>query len=149
MGILVVQDPPDRFTQRKKRIVPGLVGMNILQRCYEELCGQNGVVLFHSPPAVNLPEPLKHALTECQIFEHLINSEFIGSVSVSPGPPVLVPAGSFKLVRASNRHRVSALVSSAFIEPSGAGDWQLPADLLIPCALGDGIVHVPLFNVGI
>lgn len=125
--------------------------MNNLQSCYQDLFSQHGGALFHSPPAVDLPEPLKYALTEYQIFEHLADSEFIGCVSVPPGLPICIPAGSFKLVQAFCRQGVSSLISSVFIEHPGAGDRQLPADLLIPCdlvALGDGIVHVPLVNIG-
>lgn len=150
MGILVVQDSPDVLTQKKK-CIPGLLRMNILQSCYQELFSQHGAALFHFPPAVDLPEPLKYALTECQIFEHLTDSEFIGSVSVPPGLPICVPAGSFKLDPAFCRQGVSTLIYSVFTEPPGAGDWQLPADLLIPCALvalEDGIVHIPLVNIG-
>lgn len=37
MGILVVRDPTDPFTQQQKRAVPGLLGMNIIQSFYKEL----------------------------------------------------------------------------------------------------------------
>lgn len=77
---MVVQDYPDALIQKKKCTVLGLLGMNNLQRCYQDLFSQHGGALFHSPPAVDLPEPLKYALTEYQIFKHLVDSEFIGCV---------------------------------------------------------------------
>ncbi len=151
MGILVVRDPPDVQTQTRKRNVPGLLGMNILQSCYQELFGQHGTALFHSPPAVTVPEVLRNAMSECQILERLTDSEFIGSVSIPPGPSICVPSGSFKLVPALCRQGVGSLIPAAFLEPPGIGDWQLPADLLIPCSLvtiGEGTIYVPLVNIG-
>ncbi len=64
--------------------------MNILQSCYQELFGQHGTALFHSPPAVTVPEVLRNAMSECQILERLTDSEFIGSVSIPPGPSICV-----------------------------------------------------------
>ncbi|KAL1277560.1 hypothetical protein QQF64_024233 [Cirrhinus molitorella] len=45
-GILVVRDPPGGMCAQ----VPGILGMNVLSRCYQELFGQHGQALFDSPP---------------------------------------------------------------------------------------------------
>ncbi len=109
-----------------------------LVSCYQELFSQHGAALFHSPPAVDLPEPLKYALTECQIFEHLADSEFIGSVSVPPGLPVCIPAGSFKLVRAFCRQGVSTHLFFIYRAPGcrRLATTSRPPDPMCPCSSG-------------
>ncbi|TWW73446.1 hypothetical protein D4764_15G0008400, partial [Takifugu flavidus] len=42
-GILVVKDPPGASSS------PGILGMNVIRRCYQELFGVFGSSLFESP----------------------------------------------------------------------------------------------------
>lgn len=44
-GVLVVQNPPSGWSAD----VPGILGMNVLGRCYRELFGQHGSALFELP----------------------------------------------------------------------------------------------------
>ncbi|KAG5286801.1 hypothetical protein AALO_G00018940 [Alosa alosa] len=41
-GVLVVKDPPGGLSS----LVPGVLGMNVLCKCYQELFGQHGSALF-------------------------------------------------------------------------------------------------------
>lgn len=50
-GVLVVRDPPGGLCAQ----VPGVLGMNVLSRCYKDLFGQHGPALFNSPPVVEDP----------------------------------------------------------------------------------------------
>lgn len=50
-GVLVVRDPPGGLCSQ----APGVLGMNILSRCYQELLGQHGSSLFESSSLVQVP----------------------------------------------------------------------------------------------
>ena len=124
--------------------------MNVLRCCLREMFCQGSNSLFTSPSTSDVPAVWKQALLECQTFEGLSNSGFLGKVSTPPGSSILVPAGSMKLVSAVCRQGLCPSIPAAFIEP-GEGDWQLPPDLLIPSSLlriGHGTVDVPVVNVG-
>lgn len=59
-GILVVRDPPGGSPD-----TPGILGMNILSRCYRELFGQYGSTLFELPLVTQEAE-LSQAFQTCQ-----------------------------------------------------------------------------------
>lgn len=44
-GVLVVRDPPGGVPAQ----VPGILGMNVIRKCYQELFGQHGLALFLKP----------------------------------------------------------------------------------------------------
>nr|XP_021323533.1 uncharacterized protein LOC101885583 [Danio rerio]XP_021323535.1 uncharacterized protein LOC101885583 [Danio rerio]XP_021323536.1 uncharacterized protein LOC101885583 [Danio rerio] len=48
-GILVVKDPVDVFFHQKKEFTPGLLGMNIIGQCYNDLFEKHGPALFSVP----------------------------------------------------------------------------------------------------
>lgn len=50
-GVLVVQDPPGGLSSS----VPGVLGMNILSRCYQELFCEHGTALFDLPVVTQTP----------------------------------------------------------------------------------------------
>lgn len=151
-GILVVKDPLDVGARQRKESVPGLLGMNVLSSCYDELFRQHGAALFHSPSVQTAGEVWQQLLSDCEVLDRVSNSENLGKVAVSPGSSVCVPAGSLKLVKAVCRQGLSPMVSSALLEPVGPDGHQLPSGLLVPSALlplGDGSVCVPVVNVGV
>ena len=48
IGVLVVKDSWDPTTRQQKMSVPGLLGMNAISRCYQELFEEHGQDLFQS-----------------------------------------------------------------------------------------------------
>lgn len=55
--MLVVRDPPGGTGAQ----VPGILGMNVLRRCYQELFGQHGTALFDVPSVLGpLSRCFKH-----------------------------------------------------------------------------------------
>lgn len=59
--MLVVRDPPGGVCAE----VPGVLGMNILSRCYRELFGQHGTALFDLPVVSQAPNFVFQALQHC------------------------------------------------------------------------------------
>lgn len=59
-GILVVKDTSGALPS-----VPGILGMNIIRRCYQELFGMFGSSLSKSPFVSGAPAPVVAALQEC------------------------------------------------------------------------------------
>lgn len=73
MGILVVQDSSDLHTRAQKSKVPGLLGMNVINQCYNELFQQHGSSLFQVPSVQSAGEAWNQAfmntinLTVCHL----------------------------------------------------------------------------------
>lgn len=61
MSNLVVADPPGGLCAQ----VPGVLGMNIIRWCYQELFGQHGPALFRLPAVFQAPNVMVQALQYC------------------------------------------------------------------------------------
>ncbi|KAI3377319.1 hypothetical protein L3Q82_008522 [Scortum barcoo] len=59
-GILVVKDPTGTVSS-----VPGVLGMNVICRCYQQILGAFGPSLFDSLPVSKAPGPVIAALQQC------------------------------------------------------------------------------------
>lgn len=59
-GILVLRDSPGAESSS-----PGILGMNVIRRCYRELFGALGPSLFESPAVSQAPRPVVVALQRC------------------------------------------------------------------------------------
>lgn len=57
-GVLVVKDPPGGLCDQ----IPGVLGMNVLKRCYQELFSQHGPALFNLPDVSKAPHLVSQAL---------------------------------------------------------------------------------------
>lgn len=88
MGILVVTTAQDPWTQAQKRRVPGLLGMNVISSCYQELFLQYGASLFQSANVQSAGKSWVRALSECQHFDRMQVTGRMGSVRVQRGPAV-------------------------------------------------------------
>lgn len=64
MGVLVVQDSTDPYTKTQKSKVPGLLGMNVINQCYDALFQQHGSGLFQAPTVQVAGDAWKQAFTE-------------------------------------------------------------------------------------
>uniref|UniRef100_A0A3B1KDF0 Gypsy retrotransposon integrase-like protein 1 n=1 Tax=Astyanax mexicanus TaxID=7994 RepID=A0A3B1KDF0_ASTMX len=151
MGILITKSVPEAHRHLSKKVIPGLVGMNIIGQCYQELFLQHGQALFKVPNVQQAGKVWQQALFECQNLEHISQSGRVGLVRVQQGPAVRVPAGSMAFISAACHDGLGFIVSTGLLEPVSFVDGQLPCDLLVPSALvsvGKGVLQVPVVNVG-
>lgn len=140
-GILVVKDPPGASS-----FVPGILGMNVIRRCYQELFGVLGSSLFESPFVSGAPGPVLAALQKCHQSSTQVISSLTGAVRVRGKRVVRIPGGMMKLVTGTCSEQFAS--QSVLFEPPESG---LPAGLLAsPCLLKvvHGTVCVPVVNVG-
>lgn len=77
-GVLVVRDPPGGTCAQ----APGVLGMNVLGRCYQGLFGQHGPALFDSTPVSGAPKPVFQALQHYHQVSIQFLSERMGNVKV-------------------------------------------------------------------
>lgn len=140
-GVLVVRDPPGGLRSR----VPGVLGMNVLGRCYRELFGHHGPALFNFPPVSCAPPSVFQALQHCHQGREQ-SSVDMTKVRVR-GPRVCrVSGGTIKFVAATCAEQLAG--STVLFEPSESG---LPEGLLASPALVrviGGSVYVPVVNMG-
>ncbi len=148
-GVLVVKDPENIDMSKKKELVPGLWGMNIIGQCYKDLFEEHGSALF-SVLQVKQAEPgWKDALLQCQRTSDPSCPGYIGQVRVQAKHPVQIPAGTMRLVTAYCPKTVSNIAT--LLEPLGGdGSGGLPAGVLISPALlqsSQDTIGVPVVNV--
>ncbi|KAL0154049.1 hypothetical protein M9458_050649 [Cirrhinus mrigala] len=151
MGILVVKNSSDFATQSRREQVPGLLGMNIISSCYQELFLEQGARLFEDAPSQHAGKVWQRAFSECQLWERALETGYVGPARVQKGPAVRVPAGTLKLVPATCHQGLGATFNTCFLEPVSFVDGRLPGDLLVPSAclaVTSGMVNVPVVNVG-
>lgn len=147
MGILVVQDSSDPYTKTQKSKVPGLLGMNVISQCYNELFQQHGSALFQVPTVQAAGDAWKQAFTECHQWDCLPPTGCLGEVKVAGRASVRIPAGSVKLVSARGNQQVGASINSVLFEPTHT---DLPPGILMSRALlsfDQGEISVPVVNV--
>lgn len=140
-GVLVVRDPPGGISVD----VPGVLGMNILGRCYKEFFGQHDTSLFDLPVVTQLPS-VSSALQYFQQVSARERSGQVGCVRVRGRGVCRIPGGTIKLVAATCSAQYFG--STVLFEPTESG---LPAGLLASPALVrviQGTVYVPVVNVG-
>lgn len=141
-GVLVVRDPPGGMAAK----IPGVLGMNVISKCYRELFGQYGPTLFDLPSVSTAPRPVVRALQHCHQAEVQPAIKTSGAVNVGGRRPWRVPGGAMKLVPATCSEQYSGL--GTLFEPTDRG---LPGGLLVSPALVQvtrGSVQVPVVNVG-
>ncbi|KAK0141252.1 hypothetical protein N1851_021767 [Merluccius polli] len=139
-GILVVKDPPSGISK-----VPGVLGMNVLSKCYREFFEQHGQSLFEVPSLTQAPTSLLQAFQHCHQVETQPPTDF-GRVKVRGRKACRVPGGSMMLVPST----CSAQYASGIVlfEPSELG---LPPGLLVSPSLvkvENGTASIPVVNVG-
>lgn len=141
-GVLVVRDPPGGAPSR----VPGVLGMNVIRKCYQELFGQHGVALFSQVCISDAPQPVVQALQQCHHAGARASSATPGIVKVRGKKGWRIPGGVMRIVAATCSEQYSG--SAVLFEPSDVG---LPAGLLASPALVRvirGTAYIPVTNVG-
>lgn len=140
---MVVKDPPGNTCAQ----VPGILGMNVLSRCYQELFGRHGPALFDSPPVVEVPDFVMQALQQCHKDTRQPGLGQVGRVKVRGRHQCRIPGGTIKIVAATCSEQYSQ--GTVLFEPLESG---LPAGLLASPALVPsvrGTVYIPIVNVGV
>ncbi|CAI5669158.1 unnamed protein product, partial [Oreochromis niloticus] len=140
-GILVVKDPPGATPS-----VPGILGMNVIRRCYQELFGAFGISLFNSPSVSQAPRPVLEALHQCHQSAAQAPEDPVGTVKVQGPRAVRIPGGVMQLVATTCSQQLSG--QSVLFEPPESG---LPVGLLAsPCLVqvDKGVAYIPVTNVG-
>ncbi|XP_054872643.1 uncharacterized protein LOC129350363 [Amphiprion ocellaris] len=126
--------------------VPGVLGMNVIRRCYAELFGQHVSALFDSSEVSGVSESVLQALQKCH--QASINTPEVihGKVMVRGRKACRIPGGVTKIVTATCSEKYSH--STVLFEPLDSG---LPAGLLASPALVRVIgatAYIPVVNVG-
>ena len=137
-GVLIVKDPKNTSCLNCKRLVPGILGMNILRDCYRSLFEKHGSTLFFSPHVESAAPAFRCA---SERVEAILNSPKSYKVKVHGSYPSSIRAGTLSMVP------VSCLQSSLIdflLEPLGVEDGNLPEGLLVSrtlvCAEGGGCI---------
>ena len=141
-GILVVKDPVGQAAKERKLIVPGLLGMNVIRKCYQLSCHAN--VLSPSPTPVL---GWQHAFAACRSQQAVMAG---AKTFVSAASPFTVPAGALCFVPASGPRSLSR--ATVVVEALGLDEGSLPGGLVVPSTLvevSNGHLQVPVINVGL
>ena len=141
-GVLVVREPPGGVPAR----VPGVLGMNVIRKCYFELFGQHGLALFFQPCVSEAPGPVVQALQRCHRATIAAPQDSSGRVKVRGKKAWRIPGGVMKIVAATCSAQFSG--STVLFEPLDSG---LPAGLLASPSLVRvirGTAYIPVVNVG-
>ncbi|XP_063059157.1 retrovirus-related Pol polyprotein from transposon 412 [Engraulis encrasicolus] len=140
-GVLVVRDPPGGLSPK----VPGVLGMNVIRKCYQELFGNHGLALFDLPEVSTAPSSVLQALQHCN--SALDFPAAPGKVKVRGKKVCRIPGGMMQLVAATCSAQYSG--TTVLFEPPDSG---LPAGLLASPALVRvtyGTAFIPIVNVGL
>lgn len=141
-GLLIVTDPPDDAFPP----APGVLGMNILCRCYSTLFGQHGSALFNLTTVTEAPTQVMQALQSCHQASLGPPTDVISKVKLPGKKACRIPGGIMQLVPATCY--AQHLGTSVLFEPLDRG---LPAGLLACSALVQvegGTVYIPVTNIG-
>lgn len=87
-GVLVVKDPPGGLSVQ----VPGVLGMNVIRRCYRDLFEQHG--LFDLPSVFEAPELVVQALQKCHHASVQAPQDAAGRAKVRGRKVCRIPGGN-------------------------------------------------------
>lgn len=140
-GILVVKDPASIESS-----IPGILGMNVIRRCYQELFGAHGLSFFDLPAVTQSPGSVIEALQHCHQATTQRRVPSSGVVRVRGSRAVRIPGGVMQMVASTCPEQFAG--QSLLFEPPESG---LPAGLLAsPCLVQvvRGTAYIPVVNVG-
>lgn len=140
-GVLVVKDPPGGVSSQ----VPGMLGMNVIYKCYRELFGQHGLALFDLLVISGAPKSVVQALQKCHQASEQAPPAASGKVRVRGRSAWRIPGGTIKIVTATCSEQYSG--NTALFEPLDSNQ----ARLLVSPALVRvvrGTAFIPVVNVG-
>ena len=133
-GILVVKRPASEEARQRKKITPGLIGMNIITQLQEPY--KNGKIEI----APEWSEVLKIVSCTKPISVR-------GFAKVAGKSQVRIPAGSVSVVRITGRHGPQTSNTAALVEPlSGKTPGNLIVINTVTCVV-NGQLHVRVANI--
>ena len=141
-GVLVVKDLPGSASLQ----APGVLGMNVIQKCYQELFVQHGLSLFKLSSVAQAPQLVTQALQKCHQVTTQTPQELIGRVKVRGRRACRIAGGVMRIVSATCSEQCSD--TTVLFEPLDSG---LPAGLLASPSLVrvvNGTAYIPIVNVG-
>lgn len=139
--MLVVKDPAGDVSSQ----VPGVLGMNVICKCYRELFRQHGMASFDLPVVSTASEWVVQALQKCHQAQVWAPQALPGLIKVRGSKACRIPGGSMKIVAVTCSEQYSG--GTVMFEPLDRG---LPAGLLASPALVcvvRGTAYVPVVNV--
>lgn len=141
-GVLVVRDPPGDASLQ----VPGVMGMNVIQKCYHKLFVQHGLALFELSSVTQAPPSVTQALQKCHQATTQIPPELPGKVKVRGKRACRIPGGAMKIVAVTCSEWFSD--ATVLFEPLDSG---LLAGLLASPSVVRvvrGTAYIPIVSVG-
>uniref|UniRef100_H3A9F5 Gypsy retrotransposon integrase-like protein 1 n=1 Tax=Latimeria chalumnae TaxID=7897 RepID=H3A9F5_LATCH len=141
-GILVVKDPTDPFTKKKKDAVPGLIGMNVIGKCHELLLQWHGPTYMQKLSMENEVGWVT-ALEVC-----IQQTKKLGYVKLCGRHPLCLPARTVSIVPVTGRQGLKGAEYSAMVQPL---QENLPNSLILVNTLAmvcKGHTSVPVTNKG-
>lgn len=145
-GVLVVKDPLEQSSQST---VPGVLGMNVIRECYNELFKQHGAALFELTTISQAVSSWRMAFQHCQSVPVQTICPKMGMVRLRGRRPVGVPAGTIRVIAATCTRAEFGSMESGLFEPLITKSC-LPAGVLVSPAVVTvvrGITHFPIVNV--
>uniref|UniRef100_A0A3B1IG97 Gypsy retrotransposon integrase-like protein 1 n=1 Tax=Astyanax mexicanus TaxID=7994 RepID=A0A3B1IG97_ASTMX len=146
-GVLIVKDPEHVVLRDRKSATPGILGMNVLEACYQVLFEQHGSELFQSPSVQSANPAFRRALKQIEKIEAFFNATSPFTVKVQGRKPICVHAGTLSLVPVT----CPQLDSVEFLlEPLDFNYGHLPEGLLLSPAFVSakkGLLYAPIVNV--
>ena len=94
-GVLIIKDSADSFTRKRKELVPGLLGMNVISLCKRLLIQDYGNQYSEEVTEIAENYKLRELLKACDKDEH---TNTIGFVKLCSASPVRIPANSVTVI---------------------------------------------------
>ena len=140
-GVLVVKDPPSPCSTQK---ILGILGMNIIRECYEELFGQHSSALFDTPLV------RQQTFQYCHQASNTPGSVRKSMVKVRSGNVIRIPGGTIKMVATTCSQYYFDSPGAVLFEPLTNSEL-LAAGLLVSPAMVKvfkGTAYILVVNVG-
>ena len=138
-GILVIMDPPDTMVRERKRLVPGVLGMNVVSQLRQ---------LLKDPSGRTHPQDLTSEWAEIlQLAAHEEFTSARGFAKVAGKQRVRIPAGSVAVIRVTGWRGPQAQDTAALVEPFHG---PLPGGIMVINTLTKvtaGQMHVRVANL--
>lgn len=144
-GVLVVKDS---LPGASGLGVSGVLGMNVIRECYDELFSQHGASLFDVDCVTKAPPCWQEALQQCHQIRVAQVSDRDCLARVRGKRALRVAGGTMMIVASTCSQLHFRQDDSVMFEPLSTG---LPAGLLVSPAVvkvSEGTAYIPVVNVG-